>query len=415
MHDLSPTALLGVASILALASCGEARPPLVPERQAMVAESFRLPNGLEVELASGPCGDEVALALLFAVGPDHDPPARSGAASVVQRLVAARGAAGRVEMGSGHTLYSVVVPADQLESELDDVAAWMRGLALSDEELARARAEVLEEIARRRGGDATLTATSFAAESLQPSRGEGWRVGIAEEVASLDVAQVEAFYAAYGPRNARLVVVGAFDRAEVRARVESVFGALPEGAPAVLRDPGTSTVRGTLVMGEAPSALAVAVAAPAPSEPLFPAFLVLAERLLASSAPEWDAAYDSLTAPETLFVTAPIPPGAPAEPTAAGIRAALAPLLAEPLAPAELAAAERRFGLLLGVNAHKPATCALDARGNAVARARRAQLGLAEVPLRAALAATTQEQLEDAARLFEPRRTAAVIAGGAIR
>jgi hypothetical protein len=32
-----------------------------------------------------------------------------------------------------------------------------------------------------------------------------------------------------------------------------------------------------------------------------------------------------------------------------------------------------------------------------------------------ALEATSKEQLEEAARLFEPKRTAAVIAGGAIR
>lgn len=49
------------------------------------------------------------------------------------------------------------------------------------------------------------------------------------------------------------------------------------------------------------------------------------------------------------------------------------------------------------------------------ARALRGMLAFDVAPMKKALDATTKEELEQAARYFKPKRTAAVIAGGAIR
>lgn len=411
--------------LAATASCtcgrGGGRPPPAPVRPppTLAAASFRLANGLEVELVSGPCGeDDVAVITLFAVGADHDPVDRSGMARVVARLLSAPGGATRVESGSDHTSMSVVVHKDRLAAELDALAARMPRLDATGADLARARSEVLVDLASMRGGDPAQTARSYAAESVHPTRGNGWQGGVATELEEIDLAQAQAFWRAqYVPGNARLVIVGPFDAAAVRSRIEAAFATWSPGSAPAPREPADATVTGTLVFGDAPSALAVAVSAPAPSDALYPAFLVLAARLLAPVSParSWEASYDPIARPETLFVSAQVPPGPAPEAAATAVRAELSALLAQPLAPADFTAAKDRFGLLLGLHALEPATCAAEPRAFALARARRAQLGLSALHLGEALDATTQAQLDEAAARFGPRRSAAVVAGGTIR
>jgi hypothetical protein len=129
----------------------------------------------------------------------------------------------------------------------------------------------------------------------------------------------------------------------------------------------------------------------------------------------WEASYDPLHEPELLFVRGSIAPAEPAEPAAARVRVEVDAVLEEPLGDTEIAATRERFGLLLGIDALAPRRCAQDARGLAVARARQAQLGVDAPASNQALGAVTEAQLREAAALFAPTRTAAVIAGGMIR
>jgi hypothetical protein len=408
--------VLAIASVIT-SSCGSCsepdEPATPPPRPTMVETSFALENGLDVDLLSGPCGDEVAVALVVAVGADHDPPGRSGMAHLVSRLPTT----GAVEPQRDHTAYSVVVARDRLESALEGAAAWLAPRILSEEVVGRARTAVLADVARRHGGDAAATARSFAAESVRPSRGEGWRGGVAAEVEGIALADVDAFRSAhFTAGNSRLAIVGAFDPAAVRPVVERTFGALPRGEPPALREPGQSTVSGTIVMGDAPSEAAIAVGAPAASEETYPAFLVLAARLGGASAPgDWEAAYDPIGEPDVLYVTGPVRPGEGAEGAAARIREAIGPVLARPLAAADAAAARERFALLLGSRDLDPEACTGDRLRLAIARARRPDLGVEVTPLAAAIDAATQTQVDEARTAFEARRTAAVIGGGAIR
>ncbi|HMY20597.1 MAG TPA: hypothetical protein PKA58_29935, partial [Polyangium sp.] len=62
-----------------------------------------------------------------------------------------------------------------------------------------------------------------------------------------------------------------------------------------------------------------------------------------------------------------------------------------------------------------PDTCAKDARAFAIARARGAQMKMNTAEVTKALESVTKEQLEETAKLFGPKQSAAVIAGGAIR
>jgi zinc protease len=77
-----------VLCALALCSVGcRKKPP--------TSASFRLDNGLHVELLATSRGDKAALALLFDVGADHDPSGRSGMAHLVEHLFSTAGAAGK--------------------------------------------------------------------------------------------------------------------------------------------------------------------------------------------------------------------------------------------------------------------------------------------------------------------------------
>jgi hypothetical protein len=407
-------------TIASCSSCDDPAPPPEPRASpppaAMAATSFRLDNGLEVELVTGPCGDEVAVTALFAVGADHDPPARSGLTHVLERAMqGSLGEADRFESARDHSVYSTVVAASELEAALDRLARRWRAPALGAEAVTRAKDEVLAELAQRRGGDATLTALSFAAESVHPSAGDGWRGGVATEVQLLEPSEVEAFWRAhYAARNARLVVVGRFDPAALRRHVEATFADVPAGEAPTAREPVEAGVTGTLVMGSAPTAVVLAVRAPAVTEPLFPAFLVLAGRVTGpADGRAWQARYDPLREPELLFVTGPIVPGERGEAAANALRASLREVVARPLESSDVTDARARFGRLLGVGELAPETCADDPRALAVARARRAQLGLRELDLVAALEVSTEEPRREVARRFE--RPTAVLGGGEIR
>jgi hypothetical protein len=415
--------LLAVAAILAAsASCRCSRGEQQPRPETLAEHATRLHNGLELDLASGPCGDSAALVVLLKVGLDHDPPGRSGMAQLARRLLLASTAAGRpertVETGSDFTLYSVVLPADQLASEADAVAAWMSRFAPTEADVARERALLLEELAKLQGADAQATAVSLAEEAVRPTPGNGKRRGIASEVEAITHAELQAYWQAhFTAGNASITVAGRFDPEKVRAHLEKAFGALPAGTPPAPRSAADATVKGTLVMGDAPSAVAIAVPAPAVSDPLYPPFLILAARLT-EKPPQprgWTATYEPFTRPEILFITGPVGQGQQPEPAAARMRAEVSTLLARPLAPAEIAATREAFRLWLEPHNLEPAACAKSPRVFAMARARRAQLRLEGTPLVEPLERTTAEQLDEAAALFSPKRTAAVIAGGNLR
>lgn len=389
---------------------------------ALAEAAFKLPNGLAVDLVSGPCGDSAALVVLVNVGIDHDPPGRSGMALLAGRVLATSIAAGRaervVETGNDYTTYSVVAAGDRLLDELDEVAAWMSKTAPTEADLERERARVLEELGKLSGADAPATAMSLAEEAVQPTRGNGKRHGVAAEVAAITLAELQAFWQAhFKPGNALVTVAGRFEVEKVRPRIEAAFTPVPAGTPAVSREDAGSTVKGTLVMGDAPTAVAVAVPAPAASDPLYGPFLILAARLMDKSAPAhgWEASYDPIRRPGLLFITGPVGQGEQPEPAAGRIRTEVATILARPPVADDVAGAQEKFRLFLDPRLVEPALCAKDSRAFAVARARRAQRGLDVAPVVAALGATTKEQLDEAAKLFEPKRTAAVIAGGALR
>jgi predicted Zn-dependent peptidase len=258
----------------------------------------------------------------------------------------------------------------------------------------------------------------MAEESLQPSRGNGKRWGIAAEVEAITLAELQTFWdTQIKPGNARIVITGRFDAAAIRTRIETAFTNLAAGKPPALRNPADSSVRGTLVMGDAPTAVAIAIAAPAMSDPGYAAFLLLAARLMDKPAQPrtWEANYDPIFRPEILFITGPVGQAEQPEPAAGRMRTEVNAILTRPLDPAELAKTREIFRSFFEHRSVDPAICSQDTRGLAIARARGAQWQLDVAPIAKALVATTKENLDEAAKAFDPKGSAAVIAGGVVR
>jgi zinc protease len=394
-----------------------------PERPAatLTEKTLALKNGLDVDLVAGPCGDHVAVAVLVAGGVDHDPPEQSGMAQVAARVLAEIALPTpidrSVETGTDYVLYSTVVPVPQLEPAIQDVAAWMSRVTPGEADLERARSEVLAEIGKLSGADATLTAMSLAEEAVSATRGNGKRLGVGSEVKAITLDDLRAFWEQrFKPGNARIAVAGPFDADKARGWIEAAFSPIGSGTPPVLRQAASASVRGTLVMGDAPSAVAVAVAAPSISDPLYPAFLSLAGRLVAGASKEraWQASYDPIARPELLFITASIPKGEPPEPAAARIRAEIGKVLEQPPAPDESAKTGKAFRLLVD-SALDPSLCAKDARAFAVARIRKAEMHVNGDSIAKGLDTVSPAYLGRAPERFAPTKSAAVIAGGAIR
>lgn len=420
--------MLAFAAMLAPASCqcsrGQQERPTdqqpSPPPETLAEQSFKLPNGLDVDLVAGPCGDNAAMVVLLKSGIDHDPPGRSGMARVVERLLAAssKSADRSIKTGTDYTLYSVVAASDRLGDEIDAVAAWMSQFTPTEADLTRERLNVLQELGKLQGTDAARTAESMAEESLLPSRGNGKRWGIAAEVEAITLAELQTFWdTRIKPGNARIVITGRFDAAAIRTRIETAFTTLAAATPPTLRNPADSSVRGTLVMGDAPTAVAIAVAAPAMSDPSYAAFLVLAARLMDKPLQPrtWNATYDPILRPEILFITGPVGQAEQPEPSAGRMRTEVNAILARPFDPAELAKTRETFRAFFEHRSVDPSICAQDARSLAIARARGAQLQLDVAPIAKALVATTKENLDEAAKAFDTQRSAAVIAGGVVR
>lgn len=415
----------GLSALLSLALLGACS-------SKVKESSSALPNGLQVDVVASPRGEKVALLVDYAVGLDHDPPGRSGMSNLVSRLLLTCAVPGKpartredlaqrygtgwsAQAGSDYTAVAVVVPAEKLAEEIGDFAARMGALEIGEPDLARERPALLEELAKMRGGDPSLAAMNFAAEAIRPSRG-GWRGGVPGEIEGAGAGEVAAFWREhFKPANARLVVVGPVEPDRVRARIESAFGKIPAGTAPSLRPAAESRVTGTLVMGDAPAAVALAVGAPAPSDALFPAFLVLAARLNAPSpAHPWKARFAPLEHPEVLLVAGAVGPQERPDDAAGRIRKEIASLIAAAPSPGELRAAVAAYGFALRTEPLKPAACERDPMGAAFAKARTAQLRIDGQGLAKALEAVTAGQLADAAKAFEPQQTAAVVAGGTI-
>src|SRR5262249_28207329 len=150
---------------------------------------------------------------------------------------------------------------------------------------------LVEEVGNMFGAFPALAAQNQARELIRPTPRGGRHGGQPPVLKSLKAATVQSYWQRdYKPRNAIVVLAGAFDPDAARKAISARFAAIPAGdsvpAPGEPGKPRLGGVTELTVKSPLPSAeptATVAWAAPQPGSDLYAPFLVLISRLWAGA------------------------------------------------------------------------------------------------------------------------------------
>ncbi len=215
-------------------------------RRGLPVSVFMLDNGLTVVVQEDRSAPLTAVSITYRVGSLDEEKGRAGFAHLfehlmfqgtanlapneVSRLVESHGGVDNAYTMKTNTTYHEVVPSNALESVLWAEADRMRGLLISERELAVEKQVVLEELRQtylnqpyRRATDAVMSSLSFTRwETAHPT------IGDAEDIRAASLDDVRAFYDRhYAPNNAVLAVAGDASVSEVSKLVKKLFGPIP--------------------------------------------------------------------------------------------------------------------------------------------------------------------------------------------
>lgn len=233
-----------VAAALAAAALlpAPARAQRVPE---VAFVDYRLPNGLRVLLSPDRSAPVAAISVTYNVGSRDERPGRTGFAHLFEHLMFQGSAnVGKGEhflliQNNGGTLngttsqdrtnYFAVLPANQLDLLLFLEADRMRSLDVSQANLDNQRAVVQEERRQRYDnqpyGQVYETLLDLVHDSFAYKHST---IGSMADLNAADLDDVRRFFRTYyAPNNAALALVGDFDVAEARRKIEKYFGAIP--------------------------------------------------------------------------------------------------------------------------------------------------------------------------------------------
>lgn len=282
------------------------RGPKTPEVRLMDPPSrLTLSNGLTVLIEPGGDPEQVAMAVLYPIGGDHDSMGQSGMAHVtayayftaaagdVPESLIDRVMASNVLIGDRYTIFASLFSNSALDSKLREAASRMSDLRLTPEVLDVAKGHAINELEERFSGTPLVAAHNHARELVRPAPLGGRRGGLPDHIANISLQavqnRIEQFYR---PNNAVLVLAGAVEPASVRAAIEQHFSSLTAGEPppqpAQPSPPALgvskqvvakSSVTDSVLTGQA---LGIAHPAPEVEDELFPAFLLLAAHLMKS-------------------------------------------------------------------------------------------------------------------------------------
>ena len=215
-----------------------------------------LDNGLKVILSQDHTAPVVTVAVYFNIGFRIEPRDRTGFAHLFEHMmfqgsenlgkmefISLVNANGGVLNGStrfDYTNYFEIVPAHKLETMLWAEADRMRGLNITDENLANQQGVVKNEVKvnvlnQPYGGFPWLWLPQYANENWYNSHNF---YGDLEDLDAASLADVADFFSRYyAPNNAALAIVGDFDSTEALAMVEKYFAEIPASAePIALPD-----------------------------------------------------------------------------------------------------------------------------------------------------------------------------------
>jgi len=408
--------------------------------------SWNLPNGLTVVLRPIPTATKVCLLTLFHFGGDADPAGQSGLAHLIEHcyVTAAAGSTQargvdayirqypdgwNAQTGEDYTVIATVFPPASLATELKDATARMGDLHIAESDLTREKPRLLAEVGNMFGGMPSLAAWNLARERVRPTPEQGRRGGVPDQVTALSLPLVQKRWAQYyKPINATLVLTGNFDPKAARTTIQSGFGGIAAGTPvpsAVKRGPvhtgTTEQIRVTAVVPMPTLEACLMAAAPRPSDPAFPAFLVLLARLMRHAAEVGDGDATTGRFPAPVFYSGPNDPAVfsvsatvRAKETAQGgtdrLKAFVARIVQPDLQPDEIPTTIHQVGVLFGIGGLPDTMWAQNPYFLAFSLARQMQLGVDAPKLTRALNALTAEDVRRCAQtVFAPTNWETVI------
>lgn len=413
-------AALAVISGLARPSAGETPP----------ATRFTLDNGLRVILHPVPQAKRVACTVVYTIGEESDPPGKSGMAHFVEHLLVTAAAGERpvrtadawmtqrkrqcnAQTMRSATLIADVIAPNELEARLREIADEWTDLRITDADVERERPRIQAELSNMYNVVGQLAAMNRARALVDPMAEGAQKGGVPDQIETITVDELRAFHGAYyGPGNMIVTVVGRFDPDTTRAQIQTLLASLSPGdvppgprAAAPARDGVLVTV--PLKTSPVPSAAALAVRVPDFDDDAFPAFLVVATRLMSSArASGIQAAWTPLDDPRGLFLypTRQVVSGA------AELHAALAAAQQEPPGEADRQRVRMYFGRFLGMVPLSAQEAAKNPYFAALVLARGEQMSLDGEAISAALEALDAASFNaGCAAWLAPERTSVVV------
>ena len=207
---------------------------------------YRLPNGLRVTFSPDHTAPTVVVAVYYRIGFRVEPKDRTGFAHLFEhmmfqgsrnlgkmefiQLVQKNGGVLNGSTRFDFTNYFEVLPSNKLETALWAEADRMRGLAITEANLTNQKGVVSNEVKvnvlnRPYGGFPWLDMPQIANTNFYNAHNF---YGDLKDIEAATLSDVQNFFKTYyAPNNAALVVVGDFDEAQARAKVERYFSAIP--------------------------------------------------------------------------------------------------------------------------------------------------------------------------------------------
>lgn len=221
---------------------GYSRPALKP------ASTYRrtLPNGLTLLLRESHRDPVVELQIWANVGSADERTGEEGLAHFHEHMLfkgtnrrAVGEVAGEIEGLGGQinaytsfdsTVYHATLPASEWRQGLDVLCDAVQFSVFDEDEIAREREVVLEEIRRSEDTPGHVLSDLCFRESFRVHRYGQPILGPAANVAGFDRGQVRRFFERwYTPDNLMVVAVGDFDAREMETEIERLFGAAKSG------------------------------------------------------------------------------------------------------------------------------------------------------------------------------------------
>ncbi len=245
-----------LAALVLIALASPARPAPLPD--STLSDTWRLDNGLEVRTRHVPRTKGIAVTLAFRAGYGYEPAGQEGLSELLAELEF-MGAAGdvpertRAEMASLRPLgwesrrgarlvrFTEIATVAQLPGVLQQFAARLAGVNVTDESLKQALTQVRRDAGSRLFGDpADVLYWRSSAQAQGLTDEQIVRRASMPGLTRLTSKELSArLHDWYQPGNASLALAGDLSGVDVHAMVGALFGKLP-GGPAL---PDTVVVR----------------------------------------------------------------------------------------------------------------------------------------------------------------------------